>query len=295
MTDFTPLQEKQLKEIALEQETILNFFQPMPDHGIDHISGMADLKERLRSICEQDIFEELIPASYKEAYLFHGVAGTGKTYYAEALVHELMEKGFRYMRLTFADIISSLLGVAERIIRTVFETAAEYAPCIILIEGIEQVCKNREDPSVKNWERNLTVTFLQGFSYIMNYNRNQKEKPVMLIGVATYPERLDPALRDRMQKIEVGLPDAEARKMDFENHLKGIALESGLSYELMSEQTEGRNYSELSMIYRKIVQGLRKAAQQAAGSGENPESFERDICEGKISLTAEMFRSVLEK
>lgn len=117
----------------------------------------------------------------------------------------------------------------------------------------------------------------------------------MLIGVATYPEWLDPALWDKMQKIEVGLPDAEARKMYFENHLKGIALESGLSYEVMSEQTEGRNYYGLFKIYEQIVLGLRKAAQQAAGSGENPESFERDICEGKISLTAEMFRSVLEK
>lgn len=142
----------------------------------------------------------MIVASYEEAYLFYGVAGTGKTYYAEALVHELMEKGFRYMRLSAGDILSSLVGISERIISTVFETAAEYAPCIILIEGIEQVCRNREDPSVKNWERNLTNMLLKCRGFLGEHNRNQKEKPVILIGVADSHEQMDSALWDKMQK-----------------------------------------------------------------------------------------------
>ena len=295
MKDFTPLTEKQLKEIGLKPETVMSWFGTMPTHGIDDIHGMEDVKEALRFFCTQDDRKDQLGIQRKKAVLFHGAAGTGKTYYAEALVHELMKKGYRYMRLSAGDIMSPWVGVTEKIIGTVFGTAAECAPCVLLIDDIEAVCGDRNEPSLKNFERNITIAFLRNVEDYIWYNRNQEEKPVLLIGVATHPERLDPALWNRMLGIEVGLPDAESRKAYFEHYLDGIALESGLSYEAMSEQTEGRNYYGLFRIYEQIILGLREAAQQTAGSGEDSEAYDRDIREGKIPLTAEMFRSVLER
>ncbi|MBQ2278275.1 MAG: AAA family ATPase, partial [Clostridia bacterium] len=105
-------------EIGLKRETILSFFQPVPDHGIEHISGREELKETLRTLCGECTAEQI---SVPDGILLCGERGTGKTYIAQAFAGDMMKKGYRFMRVHPGDIRSAWVGVTEKILAAVFE------------------------------------------------------------------------------------------------------------------------------------------------------------------------------
>lgn len=284
-------------------EMIERWFKSSPNHDMSDVTGMRDIKTILSSLTDDALWEKTTEAVHYETehgILFCGQPGTGKTYIIEAFIAELMKNGYKYIQLLGGDISSSLVGVAEKIIETAFSEAIDKSPCVIFIDEIEAVCKERTEPSAKSHEKNLTASFLQAFNKVVGM-----KKPVLLLAATNHPELVDSAMKDRMSKIQVGYPELEARAEYFEKQFAGIVLEDGLTFEYMAEQTDGCSYRVLTRLCNGVSLELKKNAKASVGVTETEgEVFGNDgahytteldnaasqnVIGGTVKLTREIF------
>lgn len=289
-------------------EMIERWFKESPNHDMSDVTGMGNIKSVLASLTDDALWEKTIEAVRYETehgILFYGPPGTGKTYIIEAFIAELIKRGYKYIQLLGGDISSSLVGVAEKIIETAMSEAIDKSPCVVFIDEIDAVCKERTDPSAKSHEKNLTDSFLQAYNKVISEN-----KPVLLLTATNHLELVDKAMKDRMSKIYVGLPETEARAEYFEKQFDGITLEDGLTFSYMAEKTDGSSYRALSRLCNGISLELKKNAKasvgvredelDAFGDGKNGYTKELDnaasenVITGNVKLTREIFDRKLE-
>lgn len=229
-----------------------DWFKPAPPHSFADVSGMAELKEILLG-CIADTkltkIREFLGIKKLNSYFFIGPPGCGKTYIIEAFAHELMEQDYKYISLVGSDILNSYVGVAEKIITRLFEEAKKNAPCIVFIDEIDGVCRNRSD-DMPEYMASMTNAFLTGYNDIKNSNKN-----IIFIGATNYPERVDDAMLDRVEVIRVNLPDEEARKFAVEKEFKNIIeFEDGFSVEEIASDayTKDYNYRDIERLTTKM-------------------------------------------
>ncbi|MBR2189809.1 MAG: ATP-binding protein [Eubacterium sp.] len=236
---------------AVSDEQVSNWFKESPMHSFEAVAGMNDLKAQLKE-CIHDTrltqIREYMKMRQLHSFLFIGPPGCGKTYIIEAFAHELMEKDYKYMSVDGSDILSKYVGDAEKIIARLFEEAENNAPCIIFIDEIDGVCKNRSIRDLPVWASNMTTAFLTAYNRI-----NSSDKPVIFIGATNYPTQVDSAMMDRVEVIRVPFPDAEARthafRLKFE---KVVKLEEGYTYADMAACTDTYNYRDIERLCDSI-------------------------------------------
>ena len=254
-----------------------DWFQDSPVHSFSDVAGMDAVKDTLMK-CVNDTKTAKLRSYMKQpalhSFFFYGPPGCGKTYLIEAFVHELMEKDYRYLTLDGSRILSKYVGEAEKIVTRLFTLALENAPCIVFIDEIDGVCKNRSLPNLPEYASSITTSFLTG------YNRLQStEKPVIFIGATNYPEQVDSAMLDRVELIRIPLPDEESRKHLFMHEMKDIiSLGEDLTWDYISKHTEGYNARDLKrlagrlkgQIEKEVIHKYREEerAIQALKSGE---------------------------
>ena len=256
----TPSDDPQQKTPEEEQldRTARTWYREAPNHSFADVSGMNDLKKKLQEcITDSKMLDliEFLKIPHLNSYFFIGPPGCGKTYIINAFAHELLEKNYKFLSLQGSDIISRYVGDAEKIVTRLFNEAAENAPCIVFIDEIDSVCKNRSLPNLPEYAANITTSFLEGFNKIHDSNSN-----VIFIGATNYPQRVDSAMLDRVEVIEVPLPDMEARAAAFCRHFDGdiIKFESSLTYVSMAEDTNNFNYRDIDRIAIRIKKAVFK-------------------------------------
>lgn len=281
---------------------IERWFKPVPNHDMEAVTGMKNLRTTLASLMDDALWEQTTEAVHYETdygLLFYGPPGTGKTFIIEAFISELMKRDYNYMQLSCGDIYSSLVGVSEKIIEAMFMEAIDKAPCVIFIDELDTVTKERVDTSSKSHEKNMTASFLQGFNMVI-----RMKKPVLLLAATNHLALMDEAMKDRLTKIPVGYPDAEARTEFFKKQFEGIALEDGLTYEYMADQTDNSSYRVLTRLSNSISQQLKEMAKASVGVPEKENgdfgsdqqytkaldnAASRNVHAGKVKLTREIF------
>ena len=272
------------KESELDA-TVRTWYKEAPKHGFEDVSGMSALKKKLQS-CLTDMKMEKLAKFLKikplTSYFFVGPPGCGKTFIIEAFAHELMDKDFKYLYLTGSDIISRYVGDAEKIVTRLFREAAENAPCIVFIDEIDSVCKNRSLPALPEYAANITTSFLTGYNYI-----NNSDKKIIFIGATNYPKRVDSAMLDRVEVIRVDLPDFEARKSAFDRHFQDmLCLEPGFTTDDMAKMTEGYNYRDID----KVVETLKRIIfEEFSTGGQSEDAAIARLMSGTYLLTREKF------
>lgn len=230
---------------------VSGWFKEAPAHTFGDVCGMAELKEQLKG-CAEDCHLEKIKEYMKlknlHSYFFIGPPGCGKTYMIEAFAAELMKQDYKYLSLTGSDILSKYVGDAEKIVTKLFETAEENAPCIIFIDEIDGICKNRSLPNLPDYAASITTAFLVGYNRIHSAN-----KKIIFIGATNYPNQVDTAMLDRVELIQVPLPDKEAREFYFARSLGDILrLKEDITPECMAELTEMYNYRDIDRLVDRI-------------------------------------------
>ncbi len=273
---------------TVSQETIDTWFKESPDHSFDDVAGMKDLIAQLKT-CVQDTrlikIREYMHMRQLHSFLFIGPPGCGKTFIVEAFAHELMEQDYKYMSVDASDILSRYVGDAEKIIARLFEEAEKNAPCIMFLDEIDGVCKNRSIKDLPVWASNMTTAFLTA------YNRIQSsDKPVILLGATNYPTQVDSAMMDRVQVIRIPFPDEEARahafRLKFE---KFIQMEDGFSVEEISKETNTWNYRDIDrlteLLKKKI---LEEVLEKYATEDEAVDAMKS----GDYKLTRSLFQEV---
>ena len=282
--------EKSEDELALDR-TVRTWYKDAPNHSFADVSGMIQLKKRLQECIEDSRYEDLmdyLKIPHLNSYLFVGPPGCGKTYIIEAFAHELMGNEYKYMSLQGSDIISRYVGDAEKIVSRLFQEAEENAPCIVFIDEIDSICKNRSLPNLPEYAANITTSFLTGFNQI-----NNSDSKVIFISATNYPQRVDSAMLDRVEVIEVPLPDMEARRMDMERQFgKIIHLAEPLSFERMAAETDSYNYRDIKRISTRIKKNIFREITMLYPKQE--EAIQA-LLSGKYPLTEEKWNEVYSK
>lgn len=245
-----------------------NWYKEAPNHSFKDVSGMAELKDKLADCVTNSNCEELLDflkIPRLNSYFFVGPPGCGKTYIIEAFANELVnnkDKEYKYLSLVGSDIISRYVGDAEKIVTRMFEEAENCAPCILFIDEIDGVCRNRSQKSMPEYAASITTSFLTGYNRMKNSG-----KSIIFIGATNYPQRVDSAMLDRAEVIRVPLPDKEARSNAFRMQFESIIeLDDDITFDDMGNVTDGYNYRDIERVTSNMKKSVFEQVMQLAGN-----------------------------
>lgn len=234
---------------------------------------------------------------------FVGPPGCGKTFIIEAFAKELVDRhGYKYIYLEGADIFSKFVGHAQKIIQGLFVEILKNDKVIVFIDEIESICMSRSLPNLPEWASDITTAFLTGYNKLVE----EKEKNIIFMGATNYPQKVDAAMLDRVEVVEIGMPDLEARTASMKRSLLGkkevegkkveaplILLDDDFDYTEMGSATEGYNYRDMS----RLTEVLKKAIVQ-----DCMKTFHNDQAKcveamksGEYRLTKKLFYRVLSR
>ncbi|MCC8063911.1 MAG: ATP-binding protein [Clostridiales bacterium] len=270
--------------------TVEKWFKPDPGYGFDEVAGMDDVK-KLLSDCVRDVsmsaLNDYLGMPTVQSFFFYGPPGCGKTFIIEAFAHELMQQGYKYMSLATADIHSKFSGEADKIVRRAFEEAAKNAPCILFMDEVDGICQNRSIANLSDFNMQLTTTFLTSFNQLQKANRDKKS--VIFIGATNYPANVDTAMLDRVELVQIPLPDQAARAHAFRKKFGDIIqLEDGFDWSDMADCTECYNQRDINRVSTKLLNLIRTSVAEGCADGE---SAVTRLQNGSFRLTRELFET----
>ena len=230
------------------------WIQPKPKHSFEQVAGMDVLKRQLKECIndkESDEIRKYLNMDSIHSYFFIGPPGCGKTYIIEAFAHEVMGEDWKFLKASGSDIFSKFWGEAETNVKELFDTAIAFAPCVVFIDEIDGVCKNRSIPNLPDHAASLTTAFLEAYNKI-----NSSGKEIIFLGASNYPDKVDSAMLDRVELIYVPLPDEKTRKFSLQSQLQGdknmLSLSEDISWEYMTEMTEGYNQRDIKRLVNRV-------------------------------------------
>ena len=243
------------------QKTVDSWFsEDELTHPLSEVVGMKDTIALLNS-CVADAghmeLDEFLDMPTVRSFFFYGPPGCGKTFTIEGFAYDLVhQKGYNYMKLGSADIHSKFSGEADKIVERAFQEAAKNAPCILFIDEIDGICQNRSMPHLSDFNMQLTTTFLTCFN---NLNKlNKERKSVIFIGATNYPANVDVAMLDRVELVQIPLPDAQLRNHSFARKFHNVKLEDGFTWDDVADMTEGYNQRDINRVVDRIRLLMRK-------------------------------------
>jgi len=223
-----------------------------PRISYEDIGGLSAEIKKVREMIElpmkhPELFERLGVEAPK-GVLLYGPPGTGKTLLAKALASET---NAHFETLSGPEIMSKYYGESEEKLRSLFKTAEEQAPSIILIDEIDSIAPKREEVTGEV-ERRVVAQMLA----LMDGMESRGK--VVVIGATNRPDSLDPALRrpgrfDR--EIEIGVPNRQSRLEVLQIHTRGMPLSKDVNQEKLADVTHGFVGADLAALAREA--GMR--------------------------------------
>uniref|UniRef100_A0ACD5ZTA9 Uncharacterized protein n=1 Tax=Avena sativa TaxID=4498 RepID=A0ACD5ZTA9_AVESA len=235
-------------------------FQMEPNTGVtfDDIAGVDEAKQDFQEIVQFLKFPDkftAVGARIPKGVLLVGPPGTGKTLLAKAIAGEA---GVPFFSLSGSEFIEMFVGVGASRVRDLFGKAKENAPCLVFIDEIDAVGRQRgTGVGGGNDEREQTLnqllTEMDGFS---------GDGGVIVIAATNRPEILDAALLrpgrfDR--QVSVGLPDVRGREEILRVHGANKKLDHDVSLSVVAMRTPGFSGADLANLLNEaaILAGRR--------------------------------------
>ena len=216
------------------------------------VAGADEEKEELQEIVEflknPEKFNTL-GARIPKGVLLMGPPGTGKTLLARAVAGEACVPFFS---ISGSDFVEMFVGVGASRVRDLFDQAKKNAPCIIFIDEIDSVGRQRGTGlGGGHDEREQTLNQL-----LVEMDGFEANIGVIMIAATNRPDILDPALMrpgrfDR--QIVVGQPDIKGREEILKVHAKNKPLGPDVELKVIAQQTAGFTGADLENILNEAA------------------------------------------
>ena len=243
-----------------------------PKVTFNDVAGIEEAKEELGEVVEFLKFPkkfQALGARIPKGVLLLGPPGSGKTLLARAIAGEA---GVPFFSISGSDFVEMFVGVGASRVRDLFEQAKKSAPCIIFIDEIDAVGRQRgAGLGGGHDEREQTLNQL-----LVEMDGFDQNTGVILIAATNRPDVLDPALLrpgrfDR--QIVVDRADVKGRAAILAVHSKNKPLSKEISLETLARRTPGFSGADLENL-------LNEAALLAAR--KNKSIIEMSDCEEAI-------------
>ncbi|WP_234404016.1 ATP-dependent zinc metalloprotease FtsH [Neisseria animaloris] len=181
--------------------------------------------------------------------LLAGSPGTGKTLLAKAIAGEAQVPFFS---ISGSDFVEMFVGVGASRVRDMFEQAKKNAPCIIFIDEIDAVGRQRgAGLGGGNDEREQTLNQL-----LVEMDGFESNQTVIVIAATNRPDVLDPALQrpgrfDR--QVVVPLPDIRGREQILKVHAKKVPLDESVDLVSLARGTPGFSGADLANLVNEAA------------------------------------------
>lgn len=218
----------------------------------DDVAGIDEVKEELQEIVEflknPRKFSEL-GARIPKGVLLFGAPGTGKTLLARAVAGEA---GVPFFSISGSDFVEMFVGVGAARVRDLFEQAKKNAPCIVFIDEIDAVGRQR-GAGLGGGHDEREQTLNQLLVEMDGFNPNDG---IIVIAATNRPDILDPALLrpgrfDR--QIVVDMPDINGRKEILKVHARGKPLADDVDLDVVARRTPGFSGADLANVLNEAA------------------------------------------
>ncbi len=259
----------------------------------DDVAGIAEAKEELQEVVtflKQPEKFTAVGAKIPKGVLLVGPPGTGKTLLAKAIAGEA---GVPFFSISGSEFVEMFVGVGASRVRDLFKKAKENAPCIIFIDEIDAVGRQRgAGIGGGNDEREQTLnqmlTEMDGF---------EGNTGIIIIAATNRPDVLDSALLrpgrfDR--QVQVDPPDVNGRIEILNVHARNKKLGEDISLEVIARRTPGFSGADLANLLNEAAIMTARRRKEAITMLEIDDAVDRVIAgmEGTPLVDSKMKRLV---
>ncbi|EGQ8608195.1 ATP-dependent zinc metalloprotease FtsH [Vibrio parahaemolyticus] len=243
-----------------------------------------DVKELVDYLRDPSRFQKL-GGKIPTGVLMVGPPGTGKTLLAKAIAGEAKVPFFT---ISGSDFVEMFVGVGASRVRDMFEQAKKAAPCIIFIDEIDAVGRQR-GAGVGGGHDEREQTLNQMLVEMDGFEGNEG---IIVIAATNRPDVLDPALLrpgrfDR--QVVVGLPDVRGREQILKVHMRKVPLADDVEPSLIARGTPGFSGADLANLVNEA------ALFAARGNKRNVSMVEFELAKDKIMMGAERRSMVMSE
>jgi cell division protease FtsH len=238
------------------------------------VAGADEAKQELEEVVEflraPQKYNQL-GAKIPKGVLLYGPPGTGKTLLARAVAGEA---GVPFFSISGSDFVEMFVGVGASRVRDLFDQAKKNAPCIVFIDEIDAVGRQRGaglggGHDEREQTLNQLLVEMDGFS---------ANEGIIMIAATNRPDILDPALLrpgrfDR--QIVVDKPDIRGRKAILKVHTKGKPIDSTVDLDVIARRTPGFTGADLANLVNEGALLAARHNQMTITMSDMEEAAER--------------------
>ena len=212
-----------------------------------------------------------IGARIPKGVLLFGNPGTGKTLLAKAVAGEA---NVPFFSISGSDFVEMFVGVGASRVRDMFKTAKENAPCIIFIDEIDAVGRQRgAGMGGGHDEREQTLNQL-----LVEMDGFTPNLGIIVMAATNRPDVLDPALLrpgrfDR--QITIGLPDVKGREAILKVHARNKHLDSNVKLDEIAQRTPGFSGADIENLLNEAALFAARANRKVITTPDIDEAIDR--------------------
>jgi cell division protease FtsH len=238
------------------------------------VAGQEEAKQDLTEVVEFLKFPDkfaALGARIPRGVLMVGPPGTGKTLLSRAVAGEA---GVPFFSISGSEFVEMFVGVGASRVRDLFDQAKRNAPCIVFIDEIDAVGRQRGaglGGSHDEREQTLNQILVEMDGFDTNTN-------VIVIAATNRPDVLDPALIrpgrfDR--QVVLDAPDVKGRIEVLKVHTKGKPLAEDIQFDVIAKQTPGFSGADLANAVNEAAILAARRSKKKIGMPELQDAIER--------------------
>ena len=240
----------------------------------DDVAGVEEAKEELKEVVDFLKYPkkyQSLGARIPKGVLLLGGPGTGKTLLGRAIAGEA---GVPFYYISGSDFVEMFVGVGASRVRDLFEQAKKTAPCIVFVDEIDAVGRQRgAGLGGGHDEREQTLNQL-----LVEMDGFEANNGVIVLAATNRPDVLDPALLrpGRFDRhVSVDKPDVTGRRAILKVHSRGKPLADEVDVEILARRTPGFSGADLENLLNEAALLAARANKSVLEMADCEEAIDR--------------------